>query len=388
MSRDLRRGTRILNADDARELARRRLPRSVFLYFEGGTEDRQTIAENRDAFRRICFLPHVGRDVSTVDCATTALGSPLAFPVVPAPVGYIRLAHRDGELAVARAAGALGTAAGISTLSSCAIEEIVSGTPAPIWFQLYLVGGRDLAERTMARAQAAGCRALLVTVDLAASASPDRPLRGGQIPVRVDLRNAVRYLPEMLRRPRWLADFLRDGLALDLPNVRDAADVPLSVAAASTRMAQRPGTTWDDVAWIRERWAGPLAVKGIIRGDDARRALDLGADAIIVSNHGGNALDGTIASLAALPQVVAAVPADTEVLLDGGIRRGSDVVKALALGARAVLVGRPYIWGLAAAGEDGARRALEILHDGVRRTLAMLGCQSLAELDESLVVGS
>lgn len=383
-----RRAARILNAEDAREAARRRLPRSVFRYFEGGTDDRLTVAANQRAFREVAFRPHVGRDVSTIDTSRTVLGSRLSFPIVPAPAGYIRLAHRDGERAVARAAGAAGTAVGLSTLSSWALEDVVAAGTAPVWFQLYLVGGRDSAESAMERARDSGCSVLVVTVDLAAAASPDRPLRGGRIPTRVGVGEAFRYAPEMLRRPAWLAGFLRDGLELDVPNVRDPGGRTLSVGEASARMARSPGVTWEDLAWIRGRWAGRLVVKGVLRADDAGRAADLGADAVVVSNHGGNALDGAVASLHALPEVVAAVPAHVEVLLDGGIRRGSDAVKALILGARAVLVGRPYIWGLAAAGEPGVARVLDLLHDGVRRTLAMLGCAGLDDLEPSLLAYS
>ena len=369
----------------AQHLARRRVPRSVYRYIEGGTEDEYTVRANRAAFAEVTFNPRVAVLHEQRDLRTSVVGQSLALPVIVAPAGYIRLAHRDGEVGAARAAGAMGTAAGVSTLSYYPIEQVAAASSGPVWYQLYFAGGRAGAEIAIERAHAAGCRALIVTVDLAAAAGRERALRGGVIPQRVTLRNALSYGPELLVRPRWLYGFARDGLRLDVPNVRvDRDGPPLSAAAASKSMRQH-APTWADFGWIRQQWSGPIIVKGILSRDDARRAVDSGADAIVVSNHGGNALDGTPATLGVLPRIVDAVGADVEVLVDGGFRRGVDVVKAIALGARAVLIGRAYIWGLAAGGSAGVERVLAQFRDGIDRTLALLGCPSVAALDRSYV---
>ena len=376
---------RFHSVDHAQHLAKRRVPHSVYRYIEGGTEDEYTVRANRAAFAEVTFNPRAAVLHEQRDTRTSVVGQELALPVVLAPAGYIRLAHRDGEVGAARAAGAMGTAVGVSTLSYYPIETVAAASTGPVWYQLYFAGGRAGAEIAIERAQTAGCRALIVTVDLAAAAGRERALRGGVIPARVTMKNALSYAPELVVRPRWLYDFARDGLRLDVPNVRvDRHGPPLSAAAASKSMRQS-APTWADFAWIRQQWSGPIIVKGILNRDDARRAVDSGADAIVVSNHGGNALDGTPATLGLLPRIVDAVGADVEVLVDGGIRRGVDVVKAIALGARAVLIGRAYIWGLAADGSEGVERVLELFKDGIERTLALLGCPSVSALDRSYV---
>jgi isopentenyl diphosphate isomerase/L-lactate dehydrogenase-like FMN-dependent dehydrogenase len=374
-----------LSIDGAQLLAKRRVPRSVYRFIEGGTEAGLTVQANRHAYEQVMFHPRAAVFAPQPDIRVTVLGCELSMPIVVAPAGMIRLAHRGGEVAAARAAGRLGTAAGISTLSSYPIEAIAASTTGPVWYQVYFAGGRAGAEIAIDRAKRAGCRALLITVDLAASARREQAFPGGEVPTRVDVRNAIRYAPQLIGKPQWLFDFLRDGLRIDVPNVRLTPDgAPLSAAEASASM-RRSAPTWSDLAWIREQWPGPIAIKGVLSADDARRARDAGVEAVIVSNHGGNALDGVPATLQLLPKVVGAVGNDLEVLMDGGIRRGSDVVKALALGAKAVLVGRSYVWGLAAGGEEGVAQALRILRDGVSRTLGLLGCPSLAELDDSFV---
>jgi len=357
----------------------------VYRYIEGGTEDEYTVRANRAAFAEVTFSPRVAVMHEQRDARTTVLGQELSLPVVLAPAGYIRLAHRDGEVGAARAAGVMGTAIGVSTLSYYPIETIAAAATGPVWYQLYFAGGRPGAEIAIERARASGCRALIVTVDLAAAAGRERQLRGGAIPSRVTLKNALTFAPELAVRPRWLYDFARDGMRLDVPNVRVERNGPPLSAAAASRSMRVSAPTWADFGWIKEQWAGPIIVKGILSRDDARRAVDVGADAIVVSNHGGNALDGTPATLGLLPRIVDAVGADVEVLVDGGIRRGVDVVKAVALGARAVLVGRAYIWGLAADGEAGVERVLAMFKDGIERTLALLGCPSVSALDRSYV---
>lgn len=381
----LRPKARFHSVEQAITLARRRVPRSVFRYIEGGNEDEITVRANRAAFGEITFLPRAAVVHPKPDLRRTVLGHDLAMPVIVAPAGYIRLAHIDGEIGAARAAGRAGIPAGISTLSSYDIFDITSASSGPVWYQLYFAGGRVGAEIAIDRAKRAGCTALFVTVDLAASAARERQLRGGTIPTGVTLRNAWTYAPELLPRPRWLYDFARSGLRLDVPNVRTSIDGPPLSAAEASKSMRGNAPTWDDIAWVRERWGGPVIIKGILTVDDARRAIDVGADAIVVSNHGGNALDSTPATMRVLPRIADAVGGDIEVLVDGGIRRGADVVKAVALGARAVLIGRAYVWGLAAAGEPGVDRVLRIVRDGIGRTLSLLGCPSVEALDRSFV---
>jgi isopentenyl diphosphate isomerase/L-lactate dehydrogenase-like FMN-dependent dehydrogenase len=375
----------IISVAEAHDRARRRLPRTVYSFILGGTEEEQTVRENRRAYTEVTFQPRAAVAFERRELTTNILGCELSMPLVLAPAGMIRLAHRGGEIAAARAAGNAGTAIGVSTMSSYPIEAIAAATTGPVWYQLYFAGGRPGAEIAIERARRAGCAALLVTVDYAAGATREETVRRGGIPVRVNVRNALQYAPEMMTRPAWLLDFLRDGLRLDVPNVRRTLDGPSLSAAEASRTMRACTPTWGDMAWIRDLWPGPIAVKGILTPDDARRAVDHGASAVIVSNHGGNALDSTPATLRVLPKIAREVGEDTEVLVDGGIRRGADVVKALALGARAVLVGRAYVWGLAAAGESGVRDILTMFHDGIDRTLALLGCPSVHALDSSYV---
>lgn len=378
-------GGPLTNVDNARRLARRRLPRSVYRFVEGGTDAEVTARDNVAAFAEIGFAPRAGIETSDRQLARRVLGCDLSMPVVIAPAGMIRLAHRDGEVGVARAAGRAGIAMGVSTLSSQPIEDIVAASGGPVWWQVYFAGGREGAAIAIERARDAGCRAVLLTMDLAAPASREVDLRGGRVPTRVDARTAFAYAPEMVTRPAWVRDFLRDGLRIDTPNVQtERGGPPLSVGAASQSMyAETP--TWDDLAWVKERFGGPVAVKGVLSAADARRAVDHGADAVIVSNHGGNALDGSPATLRVLPEIVAAVGEHTEVLMDGGVRRGADVVKALALGARAVLIGRAYVWALAARGEPGVGEILESFRAGIDRTLGLLGCTGVDDLDPSFL---
>ncbi len=374
---------RLTNVAEAQARAKRRLPRSVYSFIEGGTGAEYTVQDNLAAFREITFRPRAATAFESRRLATTVMGDELAMPVIVAPTGLIRIAHRGGEVAAARAAGTAQTAIGVSTLASFPIAEIAAATTGPVWYQVYFAGGREATELAIDRAAKAGCSALLVTVDLAAAAGRERSLRGGAIPTRVDLKTALRYAPEIILRPRWALNYVRDGLKIEVPNVRPTADGPALSAAAASASMRTSTPTWDDLDWIRAQFPGKVAVKGVITPDDARRAVDLGADAVIVSNHGGNALDGTPATLRVLPEVVAAVGARTEVLMDGGIRRGADVVKALALGARAVLIGRAWVWALAAAGEDGVRDILAMFKSDIDRTLALLGCSGVDALDPS-----
>jgi L-lactate dehydrogenase (cytochrome) len=300
-------------------------------------------------------------------------------------VGYSRLMHPDGEVAAARAAGAAGTAYILSTISGHRLEDVKAASSGPVFYQLYLMGGREAAEATLERARVAGFAALVLTIDTAVSGMRERDYRNGMRElISGSLLEKLPYYPQVLARPRWLVRFLLDGGLPHLPNVVIPGQGPMPLVDINAALA-RSTITWEDLGWIREIWRGPIVIKGVLTGDDARRAVDEGAAAIVVSNHGGRQLDYLPATLRALPEVVAAVGGRTEVLMDGGVRRGTDVVKAICLGARAVLIGRAYAYGLAAAGEAGVARALEILRADLERTLRLLGCASVAELGRSYV---
>jgi L-lactate dehydrogenase (cytochrome) len=376
---------RVVNIEDLRPLARKRLPRVVFDYIDGGAEGEVTLKENCRAFEDLTFRPRQAVAVPQCDLATRVLGLDLALPVLLAPVGYSRLMHPGGEVVAARAAGAAGTAYILSTVSGHRMEDVKAASRGPVWYQLYLVGGREAAEDGIRRARSAGFSALAVTIDTAVIGMRERDSRNGlKELLGASLLAKIPFVPQVLARPGWLARFLSDGGLSDLPNVVIPGKGPIPVIDVQSAL-MRSVVTWEDLRWIREVWAGPIVIKGVLTGDEARRAVDEGAAGVIVSNHGGRQLDGVPASIKALPEVVAAVKGRAEVLMDGGIRRGGDVVKAICLGARAVLVGRAYAYGLAAAGEAGVSRALEILRADLERTLKLLGCASVAELDRSYV---
>jgi L-lactate dehydrogenase (cytochrome) len=377
------RSPRVVNIEDLRRLARRRLPRAVFDYLDGGAEAEFTLAENLRVFRDVTFRPRNAVAIGACNLKTRVLGEELSFPALLAPVGYSRLMHPGGEVAAARAAGEAGTDYILSTISGHKLESVKSASKGSVWYQLYLVGGREAAENAIDRAHRAGFSALVVTVDTPVAGMRERDQRNGMKELLGgSLFAKLPYVPDILAHPRWLMSFLLDGGVPKLDNIVIPGQGPMElidVAAALSRAV----VAWEDVRWIREIWRGPIVVKGILTGDDAKRAADEGAAAVVVSNHGGRQLDGVSASLRALPEVLAAVGGQMEVLMDGGIRRGSDIVKAVCLGARAVLLGRAYAYGLAAAGEAGVTRALEILRDDVERTVRLLGCSSIAELNQS-----
>jgi isopentenyl diphosphate isomerase/L-lactate dehydrogenase-like FMN-dependent dehydrogenase len=306
------------------------------------------------------------------------------MPVILAPVGSSRMFWPRGEEVAASVAGAAGTIYSLSTLSGCRLEDVKKATAGPAWYQLYLCGGRDVASATIQRARDVGYSALILTVDTAVAGLRERDLRNGAKELLT--RSPFTMLPfigQFLARPRWLADFFRDGGLMSFPNVM-LPEGPMLYADVGVALEQST-VTWRDLTWIREIWNGPIVIKGVHTGDDARRAIDQGASAIVVSNHGGRQLDGVRATIRVLPEIIAAADDRVEVLLDSGVRRGSDVVKALCLGARAVLVGRAYAYGLAAAGGPGVSRALDILRADIIRTMKLLGCRSLADLNESFV---
>ena len=370
--------------DDLRRRARRRLPRVVFDYIDGGADAEWTLRENCRVFDDVTFRPRSAVAVPSCDLRTTVLGTRLALPVILAPVGSSRLFWPRGEAVAARVAGATDTIYVLSTLSGTRLEEVRAASTGPSWYQVYLIGGHDVARAAIARARAAGFAALVVTIDTAVAGMRERDVRNGAAELAGGrLRPMLRYLPQLLARPRWLLDVLRDGGLMRFPNV-ELAGGPMAYAEVGAALAASV-VCWSDLAWIRDAWGGPIVVKGVLTAEDARRAVDAGAAAVVVSNHGGRQLDGVAPTLRALPEVVAAVGDRVEVLFDGGIRRGSDVVKALALGARAVLIGRAYAYGLGAGGAAGVQRALEILRADLVRTLSLLGCPSVAALDRTYV---
>ena len=376
---------RVVNIEDLRRLAQRRLPRPVFDYLDGGAEDEITLRENTRAFQDISFRPRGAMATKKCDLAVRILGQELSFPAMLAPIGYSRLLHPGGEVVAAKAAGEAGIAYILSTISGHKLEAVKSATKGPAWYQLYLLGGREAAEAGIDRARAAGYSGLVITVDTAVAGMRERDPRNGMKELLGESFLAkLPYLPEILARPRWLAAFLADGGVPRLENIVVPGQGPMKLVDVAAALVDA-AVTWDDLRWIRKVWPGPIIVKGILTAEDAERAVDEGAAAVVVSNHGGRQLDSVSATIRALPDVVSAVNGRMTVLMDGGIRRGSDIVKAICIGACAVLIGRAYAYGLAAAGEAGVTRALQILKADIERTLRLLGCPAVTALDSSYV---
>ncbi|WP_028922422.1 pre-mycofactocin synthase MftD [Pseudonocardia acaciae] len=372
---------------EAQRRAKRRLPRSVYLALVAGTERGITLEDNVNAFGELGFRPHIADLPRQREQATTVLGQEISFPVIISPTG-VQAVHPEGEVAVARAAQAAGTAIGLSSFASRSIEDVAAANERT-FFQVYWVGSRESIQQRLERARAAKAKALIVTLDW--TFAHRRDWGSPAIPERLDLKAMARFAPEVLRRPRWLLDFARTGKLPDLtvPNLANPGEPAPTFFGAYGQWLGTPLASWDDIRWLREEWGGPFMIKGIMHPDDARRAVDIGVSAISVSNHGGNNLDGTPATIRVLPSIVEAVGDQIEVLLDGGIRRGSDVVKALALGARAVMVGRAYLWGMAANGEAGVANVLEILRGGIDEALLGLGRASVHDLvPEDLIIPS
>ena len=370
---------RLVSIEDVRRRARARLPRMVFDFVDGGAEDERTVRANRDAFGEVALQPRVLAGAATRSLETSVAGQRLAMPVICSPAGLLRLAHRDGEVAAARAAAAAGTVFTLSTGASATIEEVAEAASGPRWFQLYLWRDRAVVRDLIDRARAAGYTALVLTADVPVVGQRDRDLRNGMtLPPRPTLRNVL----DAGRRWPWLLGYLACRDQITFANFTDIGrgDDATALGAFVNREMTDPAQSWADFEWLRGVWDGPLLIKGVVAADDARRAVAAGADGIVVSNHGGRQLDAMVSALAALPRVVEAVGDAVDVVLDGGVRRGTDVVKALCLGARAVMVGRPYVWGLAAGGATGALRVLQILRDEIDRALALLSCASVADL--------
>jgi len=363
---------------EAQRRARKRLPTSVYAALLAGSEKGVTLRDNVDAFDEIRFAPRTAGLAAKRSLGTTVLGLPISSPVVISPTG-VQAVHPQAEVAVARAAAARGTAMGLSSFASKPVEEVVAANPKTL-LQLYWIGDRDEMVRRVERARIAGVAGLILTLDW--SFSHSRDWGSPHIPDRLTPRELLRLAPQGLRRPRWLLGWARTGRlpALTVPNMVERGQRAPTFFGAYGQWLQTPPPTWADLAWLREQWSGPFLLKGVMRVDEAKRAVEAGFSAISVSNHGGNNLDGTPATIRALPAIAESVGDQIEVLLDGGIRRGSDVVKALALGARAVMIGRAYLWGLAAGGQAGVQNVLDVFRNGVDSTLLALGHNSVAEL--------
>ncbi len=379
-----RRLAKAASVADLRAIARRRLPRGVFDYVDGGAEDERTLAANEAAYAAVTWRPRVLNEVETVDVGSTVLGQPLAFPLVLAPVGFPRLLHPDGELAAARAAARAGLPYTLSTMSSRSIEEVRAVSEGRLWFQVYAWRDRGLVKEMVERAREADYEALVLTVDTAVLGRRERDVRRGfSMPPSIGLGTIV----DGARHPGWTWSFVRSE-PVRFANVagRDEGDASTPVVMSEYIHKQfDPALSWADVDWLRSIWDGPVMVKGIGRVEDAVRAADAGVDAVVLSNHGGRQLDGAPAAFSLVAPVADAIGGRTEIICDGGIRRGSDVVKTVAAGATAAMAGRAYLYGLAAAGERGVERVLDWLEADMVRTMSLLGVTRVADLDRSLL---
>ncbi|TQL55948.1 alpha-hydroxy acid oxidase [Subtercola boreus] len=380
----------VRNATDARRVARGQLPKAIFDYVDGGAEDEITLNWNRQAFSDISLAPHGATWVPDPDLRTTVLGFDLSMPVLTAPCGGMRLVHPDGDLGIARAAFEAGTVHVATSASGYSLEEIAK-TPGEQWFQAYRFSNEQAMQTLVTRAQTAGFGALVATIDTAVAGNREKDFRNGfSYNMRINLQNIARMAPRMSTRPGWVYRFMRDGMPFELPNTADLTSdgKPMELTEMTRTGKDSHSPSWDDIRWMRSHWDGPLVVKGILTVADARRAVALGADGIIVSNHGGRQLDGAPATMTVLPQIADAVGHAVEILLDSGVRRGSDVIKARALGAKAVLVGRLPSYGLAVAGQSGVSHVLEILRAEMIRTMRLMGCTTMSALDPSWLSGA
>lgn len=373
-----------ISIDDLRTRARKRLPRAVFDYIDGGAEDELTLSRNRRALDSITFRPRVLVDVSSRDQATIVLGQQIDTPLILAPTGLSGMAAPKGELLAARAAAKAGTIYTLSTMSATSIEEVAEAADGALWFQLYVWRDRELTRSLVERACKAGYKAMVLTVDVPVLGQRERDLRNGAtIPPRITLRNAF----DSARHAAWLVEMARHP-RVDFANVRGRSSENHAAFLSLGKYVSSqfdPSPNWKELAWFRSLWSGPLLLKGIMSADDARLAVEHGVDGIIVSNHGGRQLDGLPGAIEVLPEVVDAVQGRAEVIFDGGIRRGGDAVKALALGARACMIGRAYLYGMGAAGSAGVDQAIGILRSEIDRVMALIGRPTLADLDPTAV---
>ena len=377
---------KVANVDDLRSLAKRRLPAGVFDYIDGGAEDEITLRNNVDAYRNVSFKPRVLRDMTHVDTSTSLFGRRLAFPLVLAPTGFTRIAHSEGELAVVRAATRAGIPFTLSTMATRSIEECasVAESDTRLWFQIYTWRDRSVVKNLVERAEAAGFEAVCLTVDTAVLGRRERDVRRGfTLPPEVGLGTII----DGLKNPGWTWDFLKAD-PIRFANVEGitAIDGSTAVDLAEHMKSQfDPGLSWSDVEWLRSIWKGPILIKGIQTVEDALIAGESGVEAIAISNHGGRQLDGAPAPFDLLPEVAEAVQNRLEIICDGGVRRGSDVVKAVSLGANAVMTGRPYLYALGACGERGVDHVLDLLQEGIERTMALTGVASVEDLSQDLI---
>ena len=377
---------KVANVDDLRSLAKRRLPAGVFDYIDGGAEDEITLRNNVDAYRNVSFKPRVLRDMTHVDTSTSLFGRRLAFPLVLAPTGFTRIAHSEGELAVVRAATRAGIPFTLSTMATRSIEECasVAESDTRLWFQIYTWRDRSVVKNLVERAEAAGFEAVCLTVDTAVLGRRERDVRRGfTLPPEVGLGTII----DGLKNPGWTWDFLKAD-PIRFANVEGitAIDGSTAVDLAEHMKSQfDPGLSWSDVEWLRSIWKGPILIKGIQTVEDALIAVESGVEAIAISNHGGRQLDGAPAPFDLLPEVAEAVQNRLEIICDGGVRRGSDVVKAVSLGANAVMAGRPYLYALGACGERGVDHVLDLLQEGIERTMALTGVASVEDLSQDLI---
>ncbi|MVU80751.1 mycofactocin biosynthesis FMN-dependent deaminase MftD [Nocardia sp. ET3-3] len=369
----------------AQRRAKKRLPKSVYGALIAGSEKGLTLQDNQTAFGELGFAPHVAGQAAVRDLSTTVMGQDLALPVMISPVGA-QAVHPDGEVAVARASAARGTIMGLSSFATKPLEEVIAENPRTL-LQIYWCGDKDRLVQRIERARAAGAVGLILTLDW--SFSHGRDWGSPSIPERMDLKAMLRFAPEAITHPRWLMGFAKTRRIPDLtvPNMVDPGEPAPTFFGAYGEWMQTPPPSWADVQWLAEQWGGPIMLKGVMRVDDAKRAVDAGITAISVSNHGGNNLDSTPASIRALPAIAEAVGDQIDVVLDGGVRRGSDVVKAVALGARAVMLGRAYLWGLAVNGQAGVENVLDVLRGGIDSAVLGLGRSSVRELSpDDLVI--
>jgi len=371
--------------EDLRDLARRRVPRAFFDYADSGSYSEGTLRANRADLEKITLRQRVLVDVSARSQETTVLGEKVSVPLILAPVGLTGMQHGDGEILAAQAAEEAGIPYTLSTMSICSIEQVAAGTTRPFWFQLYVIKDRGFSKDILQRAQAAGCKTLVLTVDLQVLGQRHRDIKNGMtVPPEFRLANII----DVGRRPAWILSILR-GQSKTFGNLAGHVKGMENVNSLGAWIQGQfdPALSWKDVEWIKNIWPGKLVIKGILDADDARTAVKLGADALVVSNHGGRQLDGAPSSISALPRVADAVGADLEVMFDGGIRTGADVMRALALGAKSCMIGRAYAWGLGAGGKAGVARAIEILKKELDVTMALCGKNTIAEIGPDVLVG-
>ncbi len=371
--------------EDYRYLAKKRLPRFLFEYIDGGANNQDTLRANTNDFTKYHLKQHVMRDVSNIDTSTRLLGQQASMPLALAPVGMAGMMARRGEVLGAKAAKTAGVPFTASTVGICPVDEIQAATNSPFWFQLYMLRDRDIILDLLKRAEAAGCTTLVFTVDLAVAGMRHSDTRNGMLSNRFS--GQIAKVQQIVTRPRWVADVALRGQPLIFGNLKDVVPNPNDLNAYKQFIDDQfdPTVTWQDIAWLRSVWKGKLMIKGVMEVDDAKAAVDAGADAVLVSNHGGRQLDSVASTISKLPDIASAVGGQTEVYMDGGIRSGVDVVKAVALGANGVLIGRPWINALAARGESGLNDQLAIFQKEIEVSMALMGVNKIADINRDLI---